>query len=633
MNKEKKKSDAKPIGTQDVIRARARFEEFRAAKSILDAVTRENEDWYRLRHMQYVDGGGKTQRDYFSGEEAVKGVMGSKVEPTSALLLNSVKNKHADAMDNVPRCNVIPRSEEDEEEAYKLSKLLPSLLERIRFERTYSDMAWLKPVQGWGVYAVYWDKDAEDGVGEINIELASLLNLYFDMEEDDIQKSSDVYYVHMMRRDDLKYAYPDISDKELEKLGTGDGEHERFNDNPTNATQTKVAVVDWYYKKRNKQGKRVVHLCQFTGDVVLFASENTEEWGERGIYDHGKYPFVVDVLYPYNGQVAGFGEVATGKAKQSYIDILQKATVKNAIWQTNPRYFYSSSAGVNKEDFANVNNMLVEAASLRDGAVQRIEAAPLSGNVLALADRMADELKETTGAKDVATGAAPGGGVTAASAIATLLEVAGKSSRDFNRGSYAAFREVIEMVIELIRQFYTEPRYFRVLGEGETAYMSYTNAHLKEDGRHPLFDLEITAERVSPYTRMQNNQLILELYGAGFFTPGNAPAALACVSLMDFDKKEEVIKIIRDNDVRQKRIQALGEQAITMASVVDKLYAKAGQQTNFAEQFSSLVGGILSGNAAGQAPVVQKKANIDTSHGGSITEQARQGAAEVASPT
>ena len=105
------------------------------------------------------------------------------------------------------------------------------------------------------------------------------------------------------------------------------------------------------------------------------------------------------------------------------------------------------------------------------------------------------------------------------------------------------------------------------------------------------------------------------------------------MSLMDFDKKEEVIKIIRDNDVRQKRIQALGEQAITMASVVDKLYAKAGQQTNFAEQFSSLVGGILSGNAAGQAPVVQKKANIDTSHGGSITEQARQGAAEVASPT
>ena len=629
----KKKPDAARVGTQEIAQARARFEEFRAAKSTLDAVTRENEDWFRLRHMQYVDGGGRAQKDYFSGEEAVKGVMGSKVEPTSALLLNSVKNKHADAMDNYPRVNVLPREASDEDEAYKLSKIIPSLLGRIKFEKTYSAMAWSKPVQGWGVYAVYWDKDAEDGLGEIGIEQASLLNLYFDMEENDIQKSSDVFYVHMVRREDLKRNYPEVSEKDLDKIGTGDGEHERFNGNPTNATQTKVPVIDWYYKKRNKQGRRVVHLCQFVGDVVLFSSENTKEWGERGIYDHGKYPFVVDVLYPYNGQVAGFGEVATGKAKQTYIDILQKATVKNALWQTNPRYFFSTGAGVNQEDFADVNKMTVEVAGLANGAVQKIETAPLSGNVLALEDRMKDELKETTGAKDVATGSAPGGGVTAASAIAILQEAGGKGSRDFNRGSYAAFREVIEMVIELIRQFYTEPRYFRVLGEGETAYMSYTSDKLRGDGRHPLFDLEITTEQASPYTRMQNNQLVLELYGAGFFTPGNAPAALACVSLMDFDKKEEVIKIIRNNDMRQKQIQALGKQAITLASVLDKLYAGLGKPTDFAEQLSSLVGGMTNGSAAGQAPIVQKKANIDTTKGGSITEQARQGAAEVASPT
>ena len=627
------KEKEKHIGTREIESARARFEEFRAAKAPLDAATRENEEWYRLRHMQYVDGSGKTQRDYFSGEENAKGVMGSKVEPTSALLLNSIKNKHADAMANYPRANVLPREEADEAEAYKLSKIIPSLLERIKFERTYSDMAWSKPVQGWGVYAVFWDKDAEDGVGEIGIEQASLLNLYFDMEENHIQKSSDVFYVHMVRREDLKRNYPEIPERELEAVGTGDGEYERYNGNPTNATQTKVPVIDWYYKKRNKQGRRVVHLCQFVGDIVLFSSEDTEEWGERGIYDHGKYPFVVDVLYPYSGQIAGFGEVATGKAKQTYIDILQKATVKNALWQTNPRYFFSSGSGVNKEDFANVNNMVVEVTSLTNGSVQRIDTAPLSGNVLALADRMVGELKETTGAKDVATGAAPGGGVTAASAIASLQEAAGKGSRDFNRGSYAAFREVIEMVIELIRQFYTDERHFRVLGEGERAYMTYTSDKLREGGRHPLFDLEITTERASNYTRMQNNQLALELYGAGFFTPGNAPAALACLDIMDFDQKEEVISIIHDNDMRQKQIQALGEQAITLASVVDELYAKMGQPSNFAEQFSSVVGNLLNGNAAGQAPVVQKKANIDTSHGGSITEQARQGAAEVASPT
>lgn len=623
------------IGVREVERARARFEEFRAAKSLLDAATRENEDWFRLRHMQYVDGSGARRKDPFSGEEIAKGVLGSRVEPTSALLLNSIKNKHADAMDNYPRANVLPREAADEEEAYKLSKIIPSLLERIKFERTYSNIAWSKPVQGWAVYSVYWDKDAEDGLGEIGIEQASLLNLYFDMEENDIQKSSDVFYVHMVRREDLQREYPSISDRDLETVGTGDGEYERFNGNPTNATQSKVPVIDWYYKKRNSAGRRVVHLCQFVGDVVLFSSEDTEEWGDRGIYDHGKYPFVVDVLYPYNGQVAGFGEVATGKAKQTYIDILQKATVKNALWQTNPRYFVSSGAGINTADFSDVNKMVIEvAAGTVSDAVSRVESPSLSGNVLSLSDRLVDELKETTGAKDVATGAAPGGGVTAASAIATLQEAAGKGSRDFNRGSYAAFREVIEMVIELIRQFYTTQRHYRVLGDGERAYMTYTSDKLREEGRHPLFDLEITSEKASPYTRMQNNQLALELYGAGFFTPGNAPAALACLDIMDFDAKDEVISIVRDNDMRQEQLQALGEQAVTMAQIVDELYAKAGQPTSFAEQLSVLVNGLLSGSAAGQAPIVQKKASIDAAgEGGSITEQARRGAAEVASPT
>ena len=55
--------------------------------------------------------------------------------------------------------------------------------------------------------------------------------------------------------------------------------------------------------------------------------------------------------------------------------------------------------------------------------------------------------------------------MTAASAIAAMQEAGSKLSRDGNKAAYRAFREVVELVVELIRQFYDLPRQFRILGE------------------------------------------------------------------------------------------------------------------------------------------------------------------------
>ena len=70
-----------------------------------------------------------------------------------------------------------------------------------------------------------------------------------------------------------------------------------------------------------------------------------------------------------------------------------------------------------------------------------------------------DELKETSGNSDFSQGSTQSG-VTAASAIAALQEAGSKLSRDMIRSYYEGFEEETYLVIELIRQFYTEPRSF-----------------------------------------------------------------------------------------------------------------------------------------------------------------------------
>ena len=51
----------------------------------------------------------------------------------------------------------------------------------------------------------------------------------------------------------------------------------------------------------------MLQYCKFTGETVLYATENDPELRERGWYDHGKYPFVFDVLFPEEGTPAGTG--------------------------------------------------------------------------------------------------------------------------------------------------------------------------------------------------------------------------------------------------------------------------------------------------------------------------------------
>ena len=172
--------------------------------------------------------------------------------------------------------------------------------------------------------------------------------------------------------------------------------------------------------------------------------------------------------------------------------------------------------------------------------------------------RKIEELKEVTGNRDASTGGTVSG-VTAASAIAAMQEAGSKLSRDHIRASYRVFREVCGMMIELIRQFYTLPRAFRILGQqGAEEYVRYSNRGLlprpqgTEFGvdlgiRVPCFDISISAQKQNPYSKMSQNEMAMSFYTAGLFDPRRAQEALACLDMMDFDRKDAVARKIVEN--------------------------------------------------------------------------------------
>jgi hypothetical protein len=337
--------------------------------------------------------------------------------------------------------------------------------------------------------------------------------------------------------------------------------------------------VDWYYKL-NVNGKDVLHYVQWVDDTILYASEDDPQYAETGWYAHGKYPFVIDCLFEERGTPAGFGYIDVMRSPQEYIDRLSSAIQDNAIWSAKPRYFVKDSASINADQFLDTTKQLVNVAgmNLNDDNLRPIDTKELSGNVLSVLQYKVDELKETSGNRDFSQGSTVSG-VTAASAIAALQEAGSKGSRDMIKGSYRAFTQICNLIIELVRQFYDEPRAFRITGEnGSPEYIEFNNAGMQavetsEFGMsfltaEPVFDVKVKAQRSNPYSRTAQNELALQFYQLGFFNPQMTDQALATIDMMDFEGKEKVRETIRTNGTLYEQLMQAQQTNLQLAELL-----------------------------------------------------------------
>ena len=597
------------IGREEVMKAMSVLKEYQRGKASLDERIKRNEEWYRQRHWEDI-GHSKNKGD---------------PEPASAWLLNALLNKHADAMDNYPEPSILPREAGDKDDAEKLSEILPTILEQIDYEGVYDRKWWKKLKGGTAATAVVWNPTAYNGLGEIEIKCVDILSLFWEPGIVDIQDSRNIFRVDIADTEALEMQYPEYKGK----LGGKDVTLVEYYNDDTIDTSGKTAVIDWYYKKTLPSGRTVVHYCKMAGGNVLYASENVPEMAECGYYDHGRYPFVLDTLFPVENSPAAFGYLDICKDPQMFIDKLNQAMLKNAMMRSRPRFFVRKDGSVNEQEFADWSKDFVgwTGGSNPSESIMSISVPEMSEYAMTLLQYKVDELKTTSGNTDFGQGVSTSG-VTAASAIAALQEAGGKLSRDMIRASYRAFTKECYIVIELIRQFYDVEREFRILGDhGGEQYVRYSNANIKPggevneygvvtSGRKPVFDIKVRAHKANSFSRLSQNELAKEFYTAGFFNPQNVDQALMCIGMMDFEGKDELERKIAQNGTMYEQMQMMQQQITQMAAMIDKT-----QGTNLL--------GTMSGGGAAQSKTAGA---FDQKQDNSMAEQHRERAASEATP-
>lgn len=633
-----KETEGQVITRETILEAGKTLNRYREGKASVENRIISNEQWWKGRHWSEI-----------KKKDGVPVTDNTTIEPKSAWLFNCIMSKYADYIDAYPEANILPREINDQEEAKMLSSIVKVVLDQAGFEKTYSDEAWYKLKAGGGIYGIFWDSNKLNGLGDITISNIDILNFFWEPGVKNIQDSKNIFHTNLVDNETLIQMYPMLEGR-LSGNSIMTAKY-IYDDNIDTSEQS--VVVDWYYKKI-EDGKTKLHYVKFVNDVVLYATENdieqdTQEvevpttndngeqiykknidgfdeyltenemtetdmldggfepvsevvdepiegtsMAEKGLYEHGMYPFIIDNMFPVEGSIIGFSMIDICKSPQEDIDKIKQALLTNTLYAAAPRYFYRQDGQINEKQFKNPANMLVKVQGQIDADnLVPIPTQQLNGNYMNMLDMEINEMKETTGNTDVMSGIPTG--VTSGSAISALQEAAGKTSRSQNKNAYMAYKEVVNMVIELIRQFYDIPRQFRILGEnGEKEFVEYSNQNIKtqtlgvglsgeEQYRLPVFDIEVVPQKQNPYSKNGQNETVMTLFGMGVFNPEMGDQAMALVESMDFNQKQDVIEKIKGNQMLLQQNEALKQQIMQLSMALDQT-----QGTHIAQDMATM---------------------------------------------
>lgn len=552
----------------DISKLMTAFTEYKEARQILDQKIIENENWYKQNYWQYI-------KDTSDGKE-----------PQSGTLLNAIWSKHADFMDNEPKAVFMAREKNDEEQSKILSKVIPVVMENARWNKVYSDYCWYIIKQGVACMAATWDDSLENGLGDIVINQLDILRIYWEPNCTNIQDSRYVFVLSLIDTDILNEQYDFKTEAEQITSGQDAVMIESYEDSDENILDNKTVVIDCYERCVTEDGRQVVHLTKIAHERVLESSLEDEELSDTGIYEHGKYPFVIGQFLPLEGTLEGMGIIDIAKSNQSYIDKMDTLIQKNAIVSSKQRWVVKKDSGIKIADVMDLSKDVIESSTLVDEtAIRALQAAALPDFVKAVRTDKIAELKELTGNRDFNNGGTTGG-VTAFGAISALQEAGNKTARDLVRARYFEYKELMTIVVELVREFYKEERNFRITGEdNKSQYVQFSNKGMQNqitnknemiipqmDGsfipnpswtptfRKPVYDLDIIAQKENPFNTINHNQMMIDLFKLGAFNPDAAVPATLLLENMIFDGREKVLIKIKENGDMMQQMQQLQQQ-------------------------------------------------------------------------
>jgi hypothetical protein len=530
LTKEKPKQSKKQDEQKLVQMIQNKFIESRTVKSA------EEKSWQR-------------QEDFYRGKQwKSKPAYDGQIQPVTNICFSIVESIIPQLTDNRPQIVTLPTEPGDEEKAEILSKIIEYIwdVRDMDYKLIINERTRIK--HGMGIYKVFWNPELLKGLGDIDIINVPLDQFFISPRAKSVQDSDYVIYASQKTTDYIKKRYGKEveADKKYEEIAVFDD----TDDSPRR--DNKVLLIE-YWTKENGQ----IRLVTIAGDTLLR--------DEKEFYKHGRYPFVAIPAFPVEKKFWAMGVLSQIISPQMIVNLLDQQILDNARLGGNGTILNGAGSGLNKR---NITNMPYKILDVNDPSQVKFESGqPIPSFIPNHLETKKRDAESVSGIHDVTQGKAPSG-VTAASAILALQESANQRVRLLGRTLEAGLKEIGELIIELVREFYNEERYIRVLGDNyKTEFIKFKSDSLKTSREYDVFNeekgelekqvIEIDPDfdvRVEVGSSMQYSKAFLyeqakELFGMQVIDEQ------ALLETVKFPKAEEVLQRKQEAMMQQQNVQ------------------------------------------------------------------------------
>lgn len=501
----------------------------------------------------------------------------SMTAPPSMTLNSCIDNVIADQIDNMPEAVLIPEREETEGSADEMTDVVGFVLYQAGWPGKYNQLMEDATVAGTGVAQVFWDEDMMNGEGMVNVIAWHPEDFYPDPMYENIQDGRACFKATLTTVAWVREHYPDVAEYVKGDAIRPEDSHGSFVEAVFG--DEKVTLLEYWYKRYDAKKKRNrVHMAQMAGNTLLYSTElgigcSKSEYAE-GVYAHGLYPFV---LYKYKSvfrEPFGTGMTHDHAGTQNAIDRCQKYIDDNARASSIVRHFIRRGSGVSIDDVADLSKTIIEwdGNDIRE-VMQTVQASPLNNQVFQYMQFMVDAMKEDSGQNAFNRGETSGG-VTANSAIQSLLTQGNKITRWHVAQFKDSFREMIEQVLWVLSEYMTPGRQLRIVGgndsdmgmAGRLITVKAPNAEGDKMPK-PAYSVRVQANRASDAAN-RNNDLVMQAAEVSAQGGRPIPAPQLIDALQGIPNKGRIVKMLQQVGTVYDELAAAQNQMEQMQQMI-----------------------------------------------------------------
>lgn len=494
----------------------------------------------------------------------------AQTAPQSTALSSSIDNVIADQIDNMPEAMLVPEREETARSAEEMTDIVGYVMYQAGWPGKYQKLMEDAAVVGTGIAEVFWDEDADDGEGMVNVQVWHPEDFYPDPQYENIQDGRAVFKATHTTVAWVEEHYPEARGYVNEDEYTRQGEQAAIE---APEGDKKVTLIEYWYKRYDAKKRRYrVHMAQLAGGALLYSTETdygVEREGEykEGVYAHGQYPFTFYKYRDVYGRPFGTGLVHDYKDTQNAIDRYQKYIDDNARQSSVQRTYIRKNCGVNAEDVADLSKTIIEwdGNDIRE-VMQTTQATPLNGQVYQMMVYLSDSMKQDSGQNQFTRGEG-GLGVTAATAIQALQEAGGKITRWHTEQFKDAFREMIEQVLWVLSEYMEPGRKMRIVGGWDSSgNMQDRLVELiapRAEGDKlpkPAYNVRVQVQKNNPLALQAFNELLTQAAQVCAQYGEPLPPETFIRLLQGYPNKSSVLKAVEANSKQKQQMQQMQAQ-------------------------------------------------------------------------